>query len=151
MTALKNIFQYITMYIEIYEASAAMTSYIIATTSTYIFIITNDYYVILIIISGAISFATRLYRIDQQEYIMDHPLVYADIGFAITACISYLYMPFTLTIYYPLAIAFSLMIIAAIMSWNIFPFKLVKESFIFQMSGHIIISSSLLYYIIFVI
>ena len=37
-------------------------------------------------------------------------------------------------------------VIAAIMSWNIFPFNLVQESFFFQLLGHIIISISLLYY-----
>jgi len=139
------------MYVELYEETAAFTSFIIATTSTYIFVVTNNYYVIFIIVSGTTSLATRLYRIDQQEYIMDHPLVYADIGFAIAACISYIGKPFTMTIYFPLVSAFCLMIIAAIMSWNIFPIKLVKESFVFQMLGHIIISSSLLYYTIYIL
>jgi len=139
------------MYIEIYEGAAALTSSIITTTSTYIFVVTNNYYVIFIIVSGTTSFATRLYRIDQQEYVMDHPLVYADIGFAIAAGISYICEPFTMTIYYPLVFAFGLMIIAAIMSWDIFPFKLIKESFIFQLTGHIIISSSLLYYTIYIL
>ncbi len=139
------------MYIEKYEASAAFTSSIIATTATYIFAVTNNYYVIFIIVSGTTSFATRFYRIYQQEYVMDHPLVYADIGFAITACLSYLYNPFTRTIYTPLVLAFCLMIIAAIMSWDIFPFKLVKESFVFQLSGHIIISISLLSYPLFIL
>ena len=40
------------------------------------------------------------------------------------------------------------MIIAAIMSWDIFPYNLVPESFFFQLAGHIVISISLLNYAI---
>jgi hypothetical protein len=136
------------MYNESYEKSAALTSLIITTTSYYIFTINKNCYVIFIISAGATSLVTRLYRIYKKEYIMDHPLVYTDITIASLACISYIYNPFTLIIYYPLVIAFGLMVIAAIMSWNLFYVNLVQESFIFQLSGHIIISSSLVYYAI---
>lgn len=139
------------MYIELYEQSAALTSFVITTTSYYIFTINNNYYVLFIVTAGATSLVTRLYRIQKKEYIMNHPIVYADIGCAILACGSYIYDPFTLIIYYPLVFAFVLMVVAAIMSWNLFYVNLVQESFIFQLSGHIIISSSLLYYTIYIL
>ena len=103
--------------------------------------------IIFIIISGFLSCLTRLYRIRWKEYIMDHPLVYIDILFAILAFITYLVVPCIPSLYYPIVWAFVLMIIAAIMSWNIFSINLVQESFFFQLLGHIIISISLLYYI----
>ena len=134
------------MYIQEYEISATITSTIIVVSSSYILIITNDYRIIFIILSGSLSCLTRLYRIALQEYIMDHPLVYMDIVFAILAFTTYIYNPYILSLYYEILFAFILMIIAAIMSWDIFPYNLVPESFFFQLTGHIIISISLLNY-----
>ena len=133
------------MYNQYYEVSCTITSIIIIISSTYILIITSKYMVIFIILSGIASCLTRLYRIKWKEYIMDDPIVYVDILFAIMAFCTYIIEPFTVTVYYPIIAAFILMIIAAIMSWNIFPFKLVEESFVFQLLGHIIISISLIY------
>jgi hypothetical protein len=135
------------MYIESYEISAAITSTIIMGASLYILYRDHNYMIIFIIISGFLSCLTRLYRIRWKEYIMDHPLVYIDILFAILAFITYLVVPCIPSLYYPIVWAFVLMIIAAIMSWNIFSINLVQESFFFQLLGHIIISISLLYYI----
>jgi hypothetical protein len=136
------------MYIESYEIATTVTSAIIMSTSIYILYCDHNYMIIFIILSGFLSCLTRLYRIKQKEYIMDHPLVYMDIIFAILAFITYLWAPSVPSLYYPILWAFILMIIAAIMSWNIFSINLVKESFFFQLLGHIIISVSLLYYII---
>ena len=135
------------MYIESYEISAAITSIIIMGTSIYILYREHNYMIIFIIISGFLSCLTRLYRIRWKEYIMDHPLVYLDILFAILAFITYLAIPCIPSLYYPIIWAFILMIIAAIMSWNIFSINLVAESFTLQLLGHIIICISLLYYI----
>jgi hypothetical protein len=135
------------MYIESYEISAAVTSAIIMGTSIYILYRDHNFMIIFIIISGFLSCLTRLYRIRWKEYIMDHPLVYMDILFAILAFITYLAMPCIPSLYYPIIWAFILMIIAAIMSWNIFSINLVQESFFLQLLGHIIICISLLYYI----
>ena len=135
------------MYIESYEISAAVTSIIIMDTSIYILYREHNYMIIFIIISGFLSCLTRLYRIRWKEYIMDHPLVYMDIIFAILAFITYLTMPCIPSLYYPIIWAFILMIIAAIMSWDIFSINLVAESFTLQLLGHIIICISLLYYI----
>jgi hypothetical protein len=135
------------MYIESYEISAAVTSAIIMGTSIYILYREHNYMIIFIIISGFLSCLTRLYRIRWKEYIMDHPLVYLDILFAILAFITYLAIPCIPSLYYPIIWAFILMIIAAIMSWNIFSINLVAESFTLQLLGHIIICISLLYYI----
>ena len=137
------------MYVEKYELLCCITSWTIATTSTYILIITDNNMIIFIIIAGATSYFTRLYRIIKEEYVMNHPLVYADIIFANLAFVSFIFYPFDTRIYYPVMGSFVLMIIAAIMSWNIFPINLVKESFYFQSTGHIIISSTLCYFILF--
>ena len=138
------------MYNEKYEILCCVTSYIITTTSIIIFINTENVIIIFIIISGTISLLTRLYRLYKEEYVMNHPLVYADIIFAIIAFCTFIVYPFDQIIYYPIVISFSLMIIAAIMSWNIFPIHLIKESFYFQSTGHIIISFTLCYYIFFI-
>ena len=137
------------MYIANYEILCCITSLIIATTSTYILIITNKYIIIFIILAGTTSYFTRLYRIIKQEYVMDHPLVYADIFFAILAFGSFIFYPFDSRVYYPVIDSFILMIIAAIMSWDIFPVNLVEESFYFQSAGHIVISFTLCYLILF--
>ena len=79
---------------------------------------------------------------------MKHPLVYADIICAILAFGSFIIFPFDTTVYYPVIGSFILMIVAAIMSWNIFPIHLIKESFYLQSTGHIIISGSLIYSIV---
>ena len=136
------------MYIKKYEILCCITSYIITTTSTYILILTDKYIIIFIIVAGITSFFTRLYRIMKEEYVMNHPLVHADIFFAILAFASFIFFPFDSLIYYPAIGSFILMIVAAIMSWNIFPVNLVKKSFYFQSIGHIIICFCLLYYIL---
>jgi hypothetical protein len=137
------------MYVEKYEILCFTTSWIIAATSTYILIITNNNMIIFIILAGTTSYFTRLYRIIEQEYVMNHPLVYADIFSAILAFVSFILYPFDRRVYYQVIGSFILMIIAAIMSWDIFPVNLVKESFYFQSAGHIIISSTLCYLVIF--
>ena len=137
------------MYIEKYKILCCTTSWIIAVTSTYIYIITNNIMIIFIILAGTTSYFTRLYRIIEQEYVMNHPLVYADIFCAIIAFGSFLFYPFDSRVYYPVIGSFILMTIAAIMSWKIFPVNLVKESFYFQSAGHIIISSTLCYLVLF--
>jgi hypothetical protein len=136
------------MYCQIYEISAIYTSSIIVATSLYIIIINQINMAIFLLLSGFFSCITRLYRIRWKEYIMDHPIVYLDIFFAILAFITYIYDPYLPEIYYPIVFAFGLMIIAAIMSWPIFNISLVRQSFILQLLGHIIISGSLLYYVI---
>ena len=85
------------MYIQDYEISATITSCVIVVSSSYILIITNDYRIIFIILSGSLSCLTRLYRIALQEYVMDHPLVYMDILFAI---FSFLLPIFMIHIFY---------------------------------------------------
>ena len=137
------------MYNQKYEITCCITSSIIIITSTYILIKTDNFIIVFIILAGTTSFFTRIYRIIKKEYVMDHPLVYTDITFAILAFGSFIFYPFDTRVYYPVLYSFFLMIIAAIMSWNIFPVHLVEESFYFQSAGHIMISFSLLYYIIF--
>ena len=105
--------------------------------------------IIFIILAGTTSYFTRLYRIIEQKYVMNHPLVYADIFCAILAFVSFIFYPFDLRVYYPVIGSFILMIMAAIMSWDIFPVNLVKESFYLQSAGHIIISFILCYLVIF--
>ena len=139
------------MYNQAYEIAAATNSIIIIVTSTYILIITDNYLAVFIILSGAMSFLTRAYRIKCKEYVMNHPIVYMDIGAAILVFLTYIYDPIIICIYYPILFAFGLMIIAAIMSWKIFTIDLVEESFIFQLTGHIIISCSLISAIIYCI
>jgi len=139
------------MYNEKYEILCSITSGIIIITSTGIFIWTENYIIFFIIAAGTTSLCTRLYRIAKKEYIMNHPLVYADIACAIAAFSSFIIKPFDMRIYYPVICSFILMIIAAIMSWNIFPVHLVKESFYFQTAGHLGISSTLSYYAIFLL
>ena len=133
------------MYVQKYEIACSITSSIIVITSTYIMIITKNYIIIFITLAGLTSLLTRLYRIKKKAYVMNHWLVYSDIFFSILAFSSFLYKPFEVTIYYNVIISFILMIIAAIMSWNIFPINLVEESFYFQFTGHAIISVSLIY------
>ena len=139
------------MYNKNYEILCSITSSIIIITSSYILIKTDKNIIIFITLAGATSLVTRVYRIVQKEYIMNHPLVYMDIFFSILAFGTFIYDPVDLNIYNPIIFAFFLMIIAAIMSWNIFPFYLIQESFYFQLTGHIIITFSLLYYIVFLI
>ena len=139
------------MYNEIYEILCLITSLIIIVTSICIIIIDERHILIFVTLSGIISFLTRLYRIIKKEYITDHPLVYTDIFFAILAFGSFIYDPLDIHIYYLIIFAFFLMIIAAIMSWNIFQFNLVQESFYLQLTGHILISYSLLYYVLFLL
>ena len=131
------------MYNQTYEICAAINSVVIIVTSTYIFIITENYNTIFIILSGTMSYITRLYRIIHQEYVMNHPIVYLDIISAIIVFVTYIYDPYIECIYYYVLCAFGLMIIAAIMSWDIFSINLVQESFYLQFLGHIIISISL--------
>ena len=79
---------------------------------------------------------------------MDHLLVYLDIIFAIIAFITFLIAPFNTDIYEMILFAFILMIIAALLSWDIFSVNLgltlVPESFILQFTGHAIIAYELL-------
>ena len=75
---------------------------------------------------------------------MDSIIVYLDIIFAILAFIIYLIYPFGC--YEIILSAFCLMIIAAIMSWNIFNINLIVESFILQMIGHLLVAFSLIDY-----
>ena len=86
------------MYVEKYEILCCITSWIIATTSTYILIITNNNMIIFIILAGTTSYFTTLYRIIEQEYVMNHPLVYADIFCAILAFVSFVFYPFDLRV-----------------------------------------------------
>ena len=51
----------------------------------------------------------------------------------------------------PVFFDFSYGIIAAILSWDIFPIHMIDESFYFQSAGHILISFTLLYYTIFIL
>ena len=139
------------MYNETYEIACLITSEIITITSISIIIIDKNFLIIFITLAGITSFLTRLYRIIKEEYIIDHPLVYMDIFFAILAFGTFIYDPFDIEIYYPVMFAFFLMIIAAVMSWKIFPFNLVQESFYLQFTGHFIISYSLFYYLLFLL
>ena len=128
------------MYIAIYEKSCMGTSLIITISSFYLVWKTKNLWVIFITLSGFISFLTRLFRVKKRDYIMDHPLVKADIGFAVVAMGTYIYKPFDNDIYYNIMIAFGLMIIAALMSW---PQIWIVESFPLQFLGHIIIAYNL--------
>ena len=132
------------MYNFYYESACALTSTIIFFTSTYLTIVTHNYIIIFISISGLLSLLTRLYRIYHEEYIMNHLLVHLDIVFAILAFITFLIAPFSNNIYEMVLFAFILMIIAAFLSWDIFSMNLVTESFILQLTGHCIIAYELL-------
>ena len=132
------------MYVFIYEFAASITSLIIFVVPIYIFILKNTISILLISLSGLLSLITRLYRIYKKEYVMDSIIVYLDIIFAILAFIIYLIYPFGC--YEIVLSAFCLMIIAAIMSWNIFNINLIVESFILQMIGHLLVAFSLIDY-----
>ena len=139
------------MYIKKYEILCTLTSGIIVITSTYILIETEKYIIICIIFSGVTSCATRLYRIYKEEYVMDHPIVYTGVTLAMVAFSSFILAPFDSRIYYPVIYSFCLMIVAAIMSWDIFPLHLIEESFYFQSAGHVLISFTLIYYIAYIL
>ena len=139
------------MFNKQYEISCLITSFIITASSLCIVIVEEKQLIIFVTLSGFTSFLTRFYRILKEEYIMDHPIVYTDILFAIIAFSTFIYEPLDIHINYLIIFAFVLMIIAAIMSWSIFPVNLVQESFYFQLSGHILISYSLLYYVLFIL
>lgn len=128
------------MYIAIYEKSCMGTSLIITISSFYLVWQTKNLGVIFITLSGFISFLTRLFRVKKRAYIMNHPLVRADIGFAILAMVIFIYKPFDNDIYWDIMTAFGLMVIAAIMSW---PQIWVVESFPLQFLGHFIIAYNL--------
>ena len=136
------------MFNKQYEISCLITSFIITASSLCIVIVDDKPLVILVTLSGFTSLLTRFYRIYKEEYIMDHPIVYLDILLAIIAFSVFIYDPLDIYVNYLIIFSFILMITAAIMSWNIFPFGLIELSFYFQLAGHIIISYSLLYYVL---
>ena len=117
------------MYIAYYEKFCMGTSLIIILSSSYLVVKTKNVWIVFITLAGIVSFLTRLLRVRKKEYIMDHPLVKADIGFAIVAMVTYIYQPFDNDIYWYIMTAFGLMIIAAVMSW---PQIWVVESFPLQ-------------------
>lgn len=134
------------MYIDIYEKTCSITSLIIFINSIILSYNLNNLYYIIVSLSGLISFFTRLYRIKLQYYIMNHPLVYLDILFGISSYIVFFNFPLNVSIDYIIIFSFYLMILAAIMSWEIFNINFVIESFYFQLVGHLLISYSLIYY-----
>ena len=77
---------------------------------------------------------------------MNHPLVYLDILFEISSYIVFFNFPLNISIDFIIIFSFYLMIVSAIMSWEIFNINLVIESLYFQLIGHLLISYSLIYY-----
>ena len=132
-------------YCQTYEISCAITSLVIMFASLLLFLRDFDLELFLMFATGFTSFCTRAMRFCKKQYIMNHPLVYADICTATLTFLVYFYHPILLRIYYYVFISFCLVIVAAILSWNVFHISLVRESFILQFAAHLLISLSLIF------